>query len=81
MSYTELSCESRKARKTYSCEWCGEGVLPGELYNRRVYVCYGDFHSEAMHEECFKAMNEMNYVELEDGWAFGAFKRGSTEEG
>jgi hypothetical protein len=57
MSYVLLSLKDCKARKVYSCEWCGEPILVGDTYKREVSV-YDEFQNKKWHPECWDAGTE-----------------------
>lgn len=80
MSYTEISSSSPKARKVYSCEWCGQSIVLQEKHYARTYIFDGEFTSGRMHLECERAMLDTPVLDLEDGWSHGQFDRPEKRE-
>ena len=68
----------KKSKRTHRCDWCGEKILKGSLYIKRVYKYDGDFQSSAQHTECYSAMKEAYRTNVlndgYDGYDFGMFK-------
>ena len=76
---TELKCKKVKTRKPHRCVWCGEWVGVGDEAQYRSYVFEGHLNSDYLHPECYEAMKK-DPDDLEDGFDFGMFKRGTWEE-
>jgi hypothetical protein len=53
--------------------------LYGSSAHKRVYKWEGDFHSEYMHPECYRAMLDAPSGVLEDGWTVGDMIRGRSD--
>jgi hypothetical protein len=82
MSYEEISCTKPRARKEYSCSWCGEKIIRGETHQSRTYKNGGDFNSSREHTECAAAMSTLNFNDwdnMDNCYEAGEFKRGTTE--
>lgn len=75
MSYEEISCRRVKGRKTYSCSWCGDRIDVSEEHFSRAYIFEGNFNSDRMHIECFKAMEDSCH-DISEGWISGEMQRG-----
>ena len=79
MSYELLSETTPKARKDYSCIWCGEPIPKGEFHVHEVSKYDGDFQDHRWHPECIKASKEYFSADGEEFFG-GEFKRGTSEE-
>lgn len=55
-----------KARKQYSCEWCGEHILLGEVHAHFIGKWEGEFQDWRVHRECHGDM-DLN-CDLQDGF-------------
>lgn len=53
-----LSRTTPKAKKEYTCIWCGQSIHKGDKYLRSVGVWEGVFSSNAWHPECDDAAND-----------------------
>lgn len=75
-----MNCETlvKKAQRPHQCEWCGENIPKHSSYIKRAYVFDGEFNSAHQHIECHKAMSGMSYSDLQEGFGYGDFMRGST---
>lgn len=51
----DLKNKELTTRKHHRCDWCGEGIHKGTRANYRCGVYEGDFFTEFMHLECYKA--------------------------
>jgi hypothetical protein len=68
------------ARTRHRCDWCSEFIEPGEKYQRYSAPFDGRMQTTKMHPECYAASLEWFQIEPhEDGFDYGAFKRGSME--
>ena len=77
--YVELQQKAVIVRKPHRCEWCAERIEKGEDAHYRSYVWDDGLQSGWMHPECWAAMSEEDYRNLEDGWMPGDYKRGTCE--
>lgn len=62
----------RAARKTHTCDWCGELIVVGESYTRWRYFDAGA-STVKLHEDCFDAMSELGGSQE---WNAGDNRRG-----
>ena len=71
--------EHRKARCHHRCNWCGERIDMGTLYENMFRVCEGDAWRSKLHLECAGAAAAYDYqgdtIQLE-----GQFQRGHIHE-
>jgi hypothetical protein len=70
----------KRARKQHQCEWCGEACPAGESYKRISGIDIDGSYSYALHAECSRAMAATPSWEIQDGWPFGGYVRGSVCE-
>lgn len=80
MSYTELRCIERKARKEHRCVWCGQKIEKNTLYFDRGYIFEGELKSDKIHLECKLGM-ENSSPDISEGFMSGQFERGYTDDG
>lgn len=52
MTYFLFSEKQTKAKKTHKCIWCGESIIPHEIYIREKSVYDKDMQNFAWHLEC-----------------------------
>jgi len=52
MSYHLFSVVTRKARKPHACIWCGQKIIPGEIYSDERSVYDGSIQRHRWHPEC-----------------------------
>lgn len=76
MSYQAIKEKVVKARNQYGCSWCNEKIEKDEKHFSRAYKFEGDFNSDRMHLECFRAMENSSHDIVSEGWLPGEFKRG-----
>lgn len=76
--YEEIRNKEVKTRAGHFCEWCGNFIPKGSYVRHRVYKFNGDFNTGWLHDDCYRAMEEVGH-EYPDGWIPGDFSRGSTE--
>jgi hypothetical protein len=76
---TELQDKRVTTRKAHKCVWCGEKIKTGAIAHYRTYIFEDCFNADYLHPECYKAMITTP-DDLEDGFEFGMFKRGTWEE-
>ena len=65
MSYTLISERSQRASKRYQCIWCGESILPGQLYVREFSTFEGDVQKHKWHPEC-RSASELYFREVDN---------------
>lgn len=70
-----------KSRKSGRCEWCGESFTAGDEVVAVSGKCGGDWFRVREHPECHAAINTLKADDpiIQDGYEFGAGKRGSAE--
>jgi len=71
--------EPRKARKRHGCNWCGQSIPSGTVYENTFIVCEGVAWRSKMHVECGEACRAYPY----DGDTIdmhGQFQRGHIHE-
>lgn len=71
--------KSVKSRKIGPCAWCAEAIESGERIVVDSGKFDGDFFRSRLHLECAKALDSMHPRDMEKGYVFGEYKRGSTE--
>ncbi len=77
-----LSETTPKARKIHRCDWCGENIEIGIVYNKYTNVFCGDFQCHKMHLECRSALSkDINDSRIDDGYYYELYEhsRGSAE--
>jgi len=52
-----------KARKQYSCDFCGERILIGEMYTKSTHVYDGQVYDWKTHNRCAKLATRLNMYE------------------
>ena len=73
MSYTTPTT-TQAARKQYVCDWCNEGIVPGEQYARWCWFDDGHAETVKMHGECYyDGLLDLDY---DDSWYPGDNPRG-----
>jgi hypothetical protein len=80
MDFVSISEKYPKARKEYTCIWCGELILVGEKHLSSFYKFQGDLNADRHHLECEDAMKSMDIYELEEGFEPYSFKKGTRDE-
>lgn len=80
MSYCHLSTESRQARKSRRCIWCGESIPAASQYVHEAGVYDGDFQWNHFHPECHEAKDRF-FLENDgdDSFSPWEFVRGSDQ--
>ena len=78
--YVKFVEKKVKTNKLHPCSWCGDDIPKGSYVAHREYMFDGQFHHDWMHDECEKAMNSLDWRDLEDGFELGSNKRESTEQ-
>ncbi len=58
MPYHQFSLLQRKAAKPHRCIWCGEAILPGEVYEEQRGIFEGKHQLNRWHLECSAAFSE-----------------------
>ena len=76
-----------KARKIYTCDWCGAYIIKDEHYIYMVGVSDGDFYTGRYHMKCDKEISytmgkcdhrDLDLNQLHD--AFHELKQGTIED-
>jgi len=65
--------------KPHPCCWCNEAIDTGSNVRYRTYPWDEGITSEWWHPECWAAMKQVPYDELEEGFLPGDYNRGGTE--
>lgn len=81
MSVDMLLEKQVKCRKVHRCIWCGEIIEAGETVPFCKYVFDGAIHDDHYHPECWEAMGDIAWCDIEDGFDPYTFKRGTEEPG
>ena len=78
--YTLLSETTPRARKQYSCIWCGESIPVGERHVHSV-SCYDGLQDQRWHADCHKvAQNDFDWCENGGEFNPWSHQRGSLRE-
>jgi hypothetical protein len=48
-----LTHETRRARKTHVCDYCGQAINAGSVYDYQAGTEDADFYAVKFHPECF----------------------------
>lgn len=74
-----LSESKRKARKPHTCNYCGEVIPKGEIYNHAKLKA-DDLYEWKSHERCsFIASELWNYIDPDEGMTESDFQEGCQE--
>jgi len=76
---TMLQDKMVTTRKVHPCVWCNETIQSGAQVRHRAYPWEDYIVSEWWHPECWGAMAQVPYDELEEGFFPGDYARGGTE--
>lgn len=74
-----IGIRRQTARKQHKCNWCGELIMPGEVYDRNVYFDRG-IGDDPLHVECSDAMAHWCSEEDTDEYYPFIHSRGSRSE-
>lgn len=75
-----LSRKESKARKEHYCDWCGDVIKIGEIYDSSFNVSDGDSYNWKNHKRCAKIAHKLNmFDECDDGVNEEDFQSSITE--
>jgi hypothetical protein len=78
MSYDLISETKPRARKAYSCIWCGEAIAVGEVHSHEVSKYEGTFQNHRWHPECWDASQEHGRINMGFDFEPHEFARGTA---
>ncbi|MHA1304082.1 MAG: hypothetical protein ACTSPI_10315 [Candidatus Heimdallarchaeaceae archaeon] len=62
-----ISTKIQKANKEHVCDWCGEKIQKGEVYEVQTNVSEGSVYRWKTHLKCIKIFNELDMCNYDDG--------------
>lgn len=72
--------ETRTARKTHLCIYCGAHVKPGEKYHRWAWSDCGRVFSACCHAQCWMMSGAIYRYDDDEVWDWGEFRAACREE-
>ncbi len=71
---TILVDRERKARKAHHCDFCGELIEKGEVYDWSKNICDGTLYEWKSHKKCSFLCSELwSYADPDEGMSQGLF--------
>lgn len=73
--YAQLDHKNRKARKQKKCDYCGETIKVGKVYDWSKYVYDGNIYEWRCHLECAAIASEIwDYADPDEGMTEDLFQ-------
>lgn len=72
--------QDRKARKPHTCDYCGDVIETGEVYNHATLKCDGEVYTWKAHSKCISIASDLwDFIDPLEGMTEDDFQYGCKD--